>query len=170
MAGLLCALAISVWCPPALAQSANSKTASQNAGQVVNQVFNAAGANSNQSCAILVSKPGTIVSSPDNMTLASNLAGGAPGTADIVTSNGSYSASIDTVTGFSSQPPGGSANTDFSSTYSGTGATAFAETPGNIPVQLKKGTTRVEANFIATRTAGPFPAGNYKGELVLRCE
>lgn len=121
-------------------------------------------------CAITVTQNGRLVAGIGNQELNSSLAGGTAGVADVTATNSSFEISIDQPTGFTSAPANGNDNTTFSSTYSGFGKTNFSSTPGDIPVRLKKGITTVETHFIATRTPDAFPAGNYNGELVLRCE
>lgn len=173
---LVVAIATALAAAPALAQNTNPTGNGANALKNLQNMFKAANANGNgngngnQFCAIVVTQGGQLRASPDNMTLSSQIMGGQAGTAEVVATNGAYSLSIDQNAGFSTQPAGGSANTTFSSTFSATGATNFADTPGQIPQKIKQGTTQVETNFIATRTNDPFPAGNYTGELVLRCE
>lgn len=133
-------------------------------------LFAKTAANGNHFCAITITQTGQLTASPDNMELSSRLVGGTAGKADVTATNGSYSISIDPTTGFNLAPPDGSSNTAFSSTFSATGATNFAETPGQFPQKIKMGNSVIEAHFIATRSPDAFPAGNYSGELILRCE
>jgi hypothetical protein len=173
-----CLFVVAQLLSPATAIAKNTKSDGNTPAtpQAFQDMFNAAKANSNGNgnsnhfCAIVVTQPGQLKASPDNMTLSSQIMGGQSGSASIYATNGSFSVSIDPITGFSAQPPGGSANTTFSSAFSATGATNFAETPGQIPQKVKQGTTQIDADFLATRTTDPFPAGNYSSELVLRCE
>lgn len=134
------------------------------------EMFDKTAAAGQHYCAIIVSQNGILRPNIENTELSSRQMGGAPGVASVVATRSSYDISIDQTIGFTNAPAGGGDNTAFSATYSGYGAANFIETPGDVPVGIKKGTTTVETHFIATRTADAFPAGNYAGELVLRCE
>ena len=134
------------------------------------QMFEGTAANSKHFCAIMVTQNGRLRPNIENTELSSRQAGGIAGVATVTSTNSSYQMSIDQTIGFTSAPADGNTNTTFSATYSGSGAANFMETPGNIPVKAQKGTTTVETNFIATRSPDAFPAGNYNGELILRCE
>ena len=43
-------------------------------------------------------------------------------------------------------------------------------TPGENRVKLKRGKTDLEINFQAKKLSGSFPAGQYRADVVLRCE
>lgn len=130
----------------------------------------AARAKGNQTCAVIIGNGGVLAATPEAMELSSRSFGGAPGSAEVVTDTGSFSLQIDTPLGFSNAPAGGNDGVTFHASYSGFGVTSFSETPGNIPVRLKNGQTSIQAHLWATRTSSPFPAGQYRAELVLRCE
>ena len=121
-------------------------------------------------CQIVLTGNGVMAPSPDFLELSSMQAGGVAGVAEITTTNGSFDASIDTPTGFSTMPTGGDTGVSFSSNYSMTGVTTVPQTPGGTVTKLKRGLTNLSANFIATRVGSVFPAGSYSSVLVLRCE
>ena len=125
-----------------------------------------------QVCQIIVSTPegGTLAASPDLVELSSRQVGGDPGTAEVRATNAAFSISIDSPAGFTSMPVGGDTGVTLSSTYSGAGATVFADQPGTTAVNMKKGLTIVSTHFIASRVGDTFPEGSYAGELTLRCE
>ncbi|MGI9350249.1 MAG: hypothetical protein ACR2O3_01695 [Rhizobiaceae bacterium] len=127
--------------------------------------------NSNQSCTILVTEPGTLGSSIENLEMNSKLLGGRPGGAQVSTTNASYTLSVDPPLGFSTSPPNGSSNVNMTASFLGTGVTNFSETPGNISIRLRRGLTVVKTHLSATRTdSNPFPAGFYSATVTLRCE
>ena len=125
---------------------------------------------SNQACAIIIGRTGTMNINPEANEISSIGWGGQPGEAQIVATNGSFNLAMDAPFGFSLAPPSGNDATVFKGSYSGFGATNFSQTPGNAKISLKKGTTSITANLVATRTSGTFPAGQYRAELTLRCE
>jgi len=138
---------------------------------VLDEAFTAAAAPANRHyCAIMLVQEGQIRPNAENTELTSRAYGGQPGEADIITTNGSYALSIDPVLGFASAPNGAAVGTTFLSTFSGSGATGFSETPGTIPVRVKNGTTRVLVNFHASNSENGFPAGAYQADVTLRCE
>lgn len=127
-----------------------------------------------QFCLInVLQQPGIFTANVTNTELSSKNAGGLPGIIDVQTTNGSFDLSIDTPLSFSLEPPGGGTNTNFAATmtgifHSGPGNGTFAETSAQ--TSLKKGLTNVVVHFIATRTIGTFPAGNYASVVTMRCE
>jgi hypothetical protein len=141
-----------------------------NAAEAIAAVYAAAAAGTNQYCAIMLVGEGQIHANPGNTELSSRAYGGYPGEADVISTNSSFQLSIDPVLGFSSAPQGAADGTSFVPSYSGNGATSFSDTPGNVPIHIKKGTTRVQVNFRATKTGTGFPAGRYRADLTLRCE
>ena len=167
---------------PALAQSIDPETGlpSTEEGIVEDLIGKAAknnngngngDGNGNQSCQILVVNSGNLGSGLENNTLSSKIYGGKSGSAQIVTTNGSYSLSIDPPLGFSASPVGGNQNVTMNASYSGQGVTNFSETPGTIDIRLKRGLTVVDTHLTAKKSDGqPFPAGFYSAEVTLRCE
>jgi len=131
---------------------------------------NQGGGNANQFCAIMVSSHGQLSASPEQGELSSRAYGGRPGQVEVVATNSSYSLSIDSPLGFSLAPVGGNDSTVITTSFSGYGATNFSDVPGSMPVRLKRGATNVVAQFVATKSGGMFPAGQYRAELTLRCE
>ncbi len=127
-----------------------------------------------QYCLInVLQQPGIFTPNPALTELSSKNPGGLPGMIDVQTTNGSYDLSIDTPISFTLEPPGGGANTNFSATmtgisFSGSGSGTFGETTAQ--TNLKRGLTTVMVHFIATRTAGTFPSGNYASVVTMRCE
>jgi hypothetical protein len=129
-----------------------------------------AAAQNKQYCEIVLFSGGTMRPSPDNTELTSSSFGGVSGRAQVVATNSSYKISIDDPMGFASAPPGADDGTIFSTSYSGTGDTSFSRTAGNIPVNIKNGTTNVEVDLTALKNNDAFPAGTYSASLTLRCE
>ena len=139
--------------------------------QELNEIAkNQGGGNANQFCAIMVSSHGQLSASPEQGELSSRAYGGRPGQVEVVATNSSYSLSIDSPLGFSLAPVGGNDSTVITTSFSGYGATNFSDVPGSMPVRLKRGATNVVAQFVATKSGGMFPAGQYRAELTLRCE
>jgi hypothetical protein len=138
--------------------------------ETMQAMFRDGGPGNKHFCAIVVTQQGLLAPSPDNMELSSRQQGGRPGIAQVTATNSSYDLTIDPPGGFVISPTGGSADTTFTSTYSATGATNVADSPGQFALDIKRGVSQIEANFIATRNNSPFPAGQYSAELVLRCE
>lgn len=130
----------------------------------------AAARGGNNYCEIIVTRNGTIAPNVGASVLSSSGAGGLSGTAQITTTNASFSLVAETPAGFALGPVGGSQDVVFAASVSGSGATTFLQQPGNVPVRLKRGTTQVDAGLTASRLAGAFPAGHYRADLVLRCE
>jgi hypothetical protein len=124
----------------------------------------------NQFCAVIVSSDGQLAPSPEADELSSTSYGGRAGQAEVVASNSSYTLAIDAPLGFSLAPSGANDSLVMKASYSGFGATSFSMTPGNIPVRLKQGSTTLSINLEATKTNSLFPAGQYRAEIVLRCE
>jgi hypothetical protein len=128
------------------------------------------GSGGNQFCAIIIGSHGQLSPSPEQAELSSMAYGGRPGRIEVVTTNSSYSLSVDTPLGFSLSPVGGNDATVITTSFSGFGSTNFSDVPGNVPVRLKHGATNVVAQLVATKNGGMFPAGQYRAELTLRCE
>lgn len=124
----------------------------------------------NQFCAVIVGSDGQLAASPEANELSSVSYGGRAGQADVVASNSSYTLSVDVPLGFSLAPPGANDSLVMKASYSGFGATGFSATPGNIPIRLNQGSTTVLVNLVATKLTSLFPAGQYRAEIVLRCE
>ncbi len=129
-----------------------------------------AGKGGNQFCAIIITSDGHLSAVPGGNELSSTSFGGRPGQAEIVASNSSYTLSIDAPLGFSLAPVGGNDSILVRTSYSGFGATNFSNTPGSVPIRIKRGSTMVSANMVAIKAYDPFPAGDYRANLTLRCE
>jgi hypothetical protein len=147
--------AFSLLAVPAQSQSAGAKGAVD--GDLISiesmrEMFQNGDPGNKHFCAIVVTQPGSLAASPDNMELSSRQAGGRPGIAQITATNSSFDLTIDPPSGFNLAPSGG------------------AEASGAFPMDIKRGVSQIEANFVATRNGSPFPAGQYSAELVLRCE
>ena len=130
--------------------------------------------NTSNSCLIQVTQGGEMGVNGAGTEMNSKIGTGSPAKARVLSRFG-VSLQLDTVSFFTTAPPGGNLNTTFEPTYSGTslggaGAT-FAEQPGSQPVQLSQqlGLTEVTAHLKATRPDG-FPSGAYTALTILRCE
>lgn len=121
-------------------------------------------------CQVVLVEGGVLAQSGDQKELSSEQAGGVAGRAQITTTRGRYRVSIDAPTGFSSMPPDGDTNVDFSSAYSLTGATTATRRNGARSTRLGRGRTDLAAHFSARRVVGSFPAGSYSSVLTVRCE
>jgi hypothetical protein len=122
-------------------------------------------------CIIFVGQPGTMTASADYTELNSKGAGGASGSATILTTNGNYHMSTTTPSAFSAAPGGGNDSVTFTSSYSASGATSLRDVLGTVNSLLGRGFTNVEVDLKATKSAGAtFPAGNYSAEVTLTCE
>lgn len=125
----------------------------------------------NQACTIIVTETGVLGSGFENLEMGSKVYGGRAGVAQVMTTNGSYSLSLDPPLGFSAAPAGGNSNVNMITSFQGSGVTNFSETPGNLSIRLKNGTTTVQTHLTAKRTNNlPFPAGYYSTAVTLRCE
>ena len=120
-------------------------------------------------CMVVVGNAGALAPAIGNVALSSKVAGGYSGTAQITTTNGSFSAALEAPVAFVSSPNLNGPVT-FSGEFSGNGATNFATvvSPGN--VRLKRGTTNISADLTATIQGSSFASGHYTAQLVLRCE
>jgi len=123
-------------------------------------------------CVVTVTGSGTLAASTDFTVLGSEQAGGAAGTATLLTTGGSFSLSADAPASFSSAPATGNDNVSFAANYSATGANTIAQTSGSTATALSRGNTNVSINMAATKTVGDetFEAGSYTATVVLRCE
>lgn len=128
------------------------------------------------SCQIVLQGSGGTLGVNANINhLSSKEPGGAPGIAR-VTSNSNYWLQADVVPYWTMSPTGGDTDTVFSTSFSGRAVNArgltFAERPGTSRIRLRTGTSiqDITVHYDATRTSGTFPAGNYRGVVVLRCE
>lgn len=121
-------------------------------------------------CQILISSQGQLGTRFDGKVLGSREPGGLSGYADVSATNSSYRIALDGPYGFSQSPNGGGDNVIYSSSFSGYGATNFAETPGTISVKLKRGNSRITVDAKAEKTSNVFPAGYYGMQVTLRCE
>ena len=127
--------------------------------------------NNKHSCTIIVDNtPGLMRQNADTTILASTQAGGQSARAQIIATRSSYRASIDAPSGFSFFPNQGNNNTEFSASFSSSGATQFLSTPDNVERKIKKGTSDIKVHMSARRLNGSFPAGNYAATVTLRCE
>lgn len=125
---------------------------------------------SKHSCTIIVGNPGLLRQNADTSRLSSTFAGGRAAQAQLIATNSRYRASVDTPTGFSVFPNGGSFNTHFKASFSSSGASNFFSTAHSIEQKVKKGVSNVEVHLTASRFDGSFPAGNYAANVTLRCE
>lgn len=125
-------------------------------------------------CTINVLQDGTLGLSADGRVLSSKLTGGVGGVAT-VTSTRPYDVTADVVPFFTNFPSGGNLDTTFEARFSGRDifrGRNFAERSGTNPVRTRGGVsiTEVTVQLIATRIGSDFPAGNYTGEVIVRCE
>ena len=123
-----------------------------------------------QFCQIIVNQNGSMVQNVGSTKLSSLINPGMAGLADVTTSNGSYYLSVDRPSGFSIAPSGGNDDVEFSTQFTGHGATNFGLSPGDSRVKLKNGLTNVEVHLEAKKLRGAFKAGNYRATVILRCE
>lgn len=129
--------------------------------------FNGSVANT---CIITVNGSGTLAASTDFTVLGSEEAGGAAGTATLLTTGAGFSLSADAPASFSTAPATGNTNVTFEANYSATGANTIAQTDGATATSLNRGSTDVNINMSGTKTSGTFEAGTYGATVVLRCE
>ena len=121
-------------------------------------------------CQITLLESGVLRPSVDSMELGSRFAGGRSGIVEVSTGGNRFWLSIDQPLGFDLAPPQGNDDVTITASFSGHGATNFAETSGNFSTKLKRGVTRVETHLAAQRFSAPFPAGEYGTTLTIRCE
>lgn len=131
----------------------------------------AAAQNNRHSCTIIVDNtPGVLRQNADTSILSSTQAGGQPARAEIIATNSSFRASINSPSGFSVFPNNGNQNTEFSSTFSSRGATKFLSASEDIERRIKRGRSQIRIDMTARRLSGSFPSGNYQATVTLRCE
>ncbi|MBK8456991.1 MAG: hypothetical protein IPL47_07690 [Phyllobacteriaceae bacterium] len=120
-------------------------------------------------CVITVGTPGTIMPNAGFTVLGSQQAGGAQGTATILTTDTAFDASVDAPSSWSSAP-GGAPTTTFATEYDLSGATSASNVAGATTTALAAGTTSVGVDLTATASSGTYGAGTYTATAVLRCE
>lgn len=138
-----------------------------------NVVFNGQIAQNN-SCAIMVQQNGVLAIRPDYRQLSSKLAGGTPGSADVI-GLGNFNLSATTPAVFSVGPFDANTNVTRQALFSGTnllgGGATFAERDGAILAPITGVSwTRLALNFVATKTGPAFSTGHYEALVVVRCE
>ena len=122
-------------------------------------------------CVITLTGNGVLGASADFSTLASTEAGGAAGTATVVTNNSSFGLSADAPTSWDSAPATGGNNVSFAAAYSSAGATTASNVAGTTITSLNQGTHTVSIDMSAVKTVGEtFESGTYAATVVLRCE
>lgn len=128
----------------------------------------------NNQCVITLIRNGVFGFSADRMQMSSKLGAGYSGQAQ-VQSNHAYTVTAEALPTFIIFPTGGNTNVSFAARFSGTSifnGRTFAEQPGSTGVVLRNGQSRtlLDIHLTATRTGSPFPTGNYRGTVVVRCE
>ncbi|WP_295813597.1 hypothetical protein [uncultured Nitratireductor sp.] len=121
-------------------------------------------------CLITLGTPGILASNGDFSVLSSTEAGGASGSATILTTGTSFSVSTSTPAAFIAAPTGGDDNVTFASSYSASGVTTLLDVVGSVTSPLGLGLTNVDVDMSATKSTGTFPAGSYTAEVTLTCE
>lgn len=120
-------------------------------------------------CLVVVHSPGTLAPALGNVALSSKVAGGLAGSAQVTVTNSSFTIGLEAPTRFALSPklPG---PVFFSAEISGSGATNFAAMPAPAKVRIKRGVTDLRADLTAKIQGASFASGQYRAELVLRCE
>jgi hypothetical protein len=129
-----------------------------------------AAAASKHYCSIVLGSPGTISPSVDLVQLSSKVSGGAPATASITTTNGSFRVIYELPGAFLNMPGGQVPAASFSGDLDAWGATSLSQLPAGSEGKLKKGITDISMSLTAATAGGAFPAGYYAAESILRCE
>lgn len=129
------------------------------------------------SCTVVIHNQGKITLNPSGTQLSSKNGGGSSVRATVTASNGAlcslvqpllcYGVSAPPPLLFASSPLDGSVGTVFSSTYR---VDSGAEMTGVSKTQLQNGSHNVEINMAASKAVGAFGAGEYRGEVIVRCE
>lgn len=123
----------------------------------------------NATCLITVGSPGTIMPNAGFTVLGSKEAGGAQGTAAILTTGNAYKVSVDAPSAWSTAPTSASGTT-FATEYDLSGANTASNVAGATQTTLAHGTTNVGVDLTASHPSGSFEAGTYTATAVLRCE
>ncbi|MFC6490537.1 hypothetical protein [Nitratireductor sp. GCM10026969] len=121
-------------------------------------------------CLITIGTPGVMTASADYTELSSLEAGGASGTATILTTAAGYEVSTSAPVAFVSAPAGGDDSVTFASSYSASGVTSLTDVVGSVTSVLGLGLTNLDVDLTATKSAGAFPAGSYVAEVTVTCE
>ncbi len=120
-------------------------------------------------CMVIVGSPGALAPAIGNVALSSKVAGGIPGSAQIIASKSRFRARIGAPLSFSASPNLKGAVT-FDAEFSGTGASNFSARPSAKSVRIRRGLTNIRADLTARIHGASFVAGEYRAELTLRCE
>ena len=120
------------------------------------------------SCTVTTGSPGLLAASSDGRMLASTQAGGVPSLASVLTTSASYQFEVDAPSALAASPSGGQADR-IDTSFDATGVTSVVARVAGTPLALNLGLTEVRVNSVATKSAGTFPAGAYRLDVVLRC-
>ena len=127
-------------------------------------------------CTVVVQAPGKVTINAGLNSLSSKNSGGTRARATITTNStlcviatllNCYAISTPPPLTFASSPSGANTGTVFSTSFYLNGG---AERPGAVPVLVVNGQYNMEVDLTATKAVGLFPAGNYTGQVTLRCE
>lgn len=127
-------------------------------------------------CTIVVQNPGTLDHNPGINILSSTQGAGAPALVQVKPNSlvcvvlsllDCYSISSHAPTSFVVAPGTGGVNVGFATSFRLNGGMNH---PGNTPVKVPNGTYNMEIDLTATKNSGVFSAGQYRAEVVVRCE
>lgn len=121
------------------------------------------------SCVVAVLTSGTLAADATYTSLSSENAGGARGSATVVTTSVNFDLQIDSPTGFSAMPAGGDTGVTYGALVSATGVTSLIDVVDGALSALGLGLTTLTVGATATRGAGVFPAGSYQLPVTVRC-
>lgn len=121
-------------------------------------------------CVLTVGTPGILAANADYSALSSSAAGGAGGLITVLTTGSAFKVSALAPSAFTLAPSGGGDNVTFATSYSGSGATTIAVTPGATETSLNVGLTIVTVDLTAAKSAGHYAGGNYTATVTVRCE
>ncbi len=120
-------------------------------------------------CLVTILTSGTLTPNATYTTLSSENAGGARGTATVVTTSASFDLQIDSPAGFSAMPAGGDTGVSYDALVSATGVTILSDIVDGALSALGLGLTTLNVGATATRGGDTFPAGSYQLPVTVRC-
>lgn len=120
-------------------------------------------------CVVAIVSTGTLAADATYTSLSSENAGGARGSATVVTTSVDFDLQIDTPVGFSAMPAGGDTGVTYGALVSATGVTSLVDIVDGALSALGLGLTTLSVGATATRGAGVFPAGSYQLPVTVRC-
>lgn len=120
-------------------------------------------------CAVTTPSDGTLALSNDYTELSSKNAGGAAGSAVVISTDADNTVTVQAASGWAAAPAGGGTNVAYDAEYDASGATTASNVAAGNNTTLGLGSTTVSVDAWATKSSGVFPAGSYSMDVVVQC-